>query len=63
MMTTETAFNIWTSAYNAALTGLISRETRVDPAFNVESLTVDAMAKQCVVYADRALKDAEARLG
>lgn len=56
MMTREQQLTVWSTAYNAALTGLIT--ARTSGMDNYTEHNVSGITKQCKAFADQALKDA-----
>lgn len=56
MMTREEQFTVWTSAYNAALSGVLA--SKVHEMEDFSPISVDVVTRLCKAFADQALKDA-----
>jgi hypothetical protein len=61
MMTRKEQLTVWTNAYNAALTGLLSAKAAHMERYTANN--VGAITDQCKALADQALKDVAAYAG
>ena len=58
MMTREEQITLWTSTYNAALTGLLASKMHQLDCFGANNVGV--VTEQCKAFADQAVKDVAA---